>query len=99
MEDKLSDCKKHTKEISKQKVTFDRIISYLKTNEEITNHDEIQQILDKLISENRIEVMKLLNKLLCKPKDRVATEDKTISFMKLTVVTAKQFTLVNLNGL
>ena len=76
MEDKLSDCKKHIKEISKQKVTFDRIISYLKKNEEITNHDEIQQILDKLISENRIEVMKLLNKLLCKPKDRVATEDK-----------------------
>ena len=47
---------KHIKEISKQKVTFDRIISYLKKNEEITNHDEIQQILDKLISENRIEV-------------------------------------------
>ena len=39
-----------------------------------------------------------LRKLLCKPKDRVATED-TISFMKLTVVTVKQFTLVNLNGL
>ena len=76
MEDKLLDCIKHIKEISKQKVTFDRIISYLKKNEEITNHDEIQQILDKLISENRIEVMKLLNKLLCKPKDRVATEDK-----------------------
>ena len=42
MEDKLSDCKKHIKEKSKQKVTFDRIISYLKKNEEITNHDEIQ---------------------------------------------------------
>ena len=40
-----------------------------------------------------------LRKLLCKPKDRVATEDKTISFMKLTVVTVKQFALVNLNGL
>ena len=37
-------------------MTFDRIISYLKKNEEITNHDEIQQILDKLISENRIVV-------------------------------------------
>ena len=56
MEDKLLDCIKNIKEISKQKVTFDRIISYLKKNEEITNHDEIQQILDKLISENRIEV-------------------------------------------
>ena len=31
-----------------------------------------------------------LRKLLCKPKDRVATEDKIISFMKLTVVTVKQ---------
>ena len=40
-----------------------------------------------------------LRKLLCKPKDRVAIEDKKISFMKLTVVTVKQFTLVNLNGL
>ena len=57
MEDKLLDCIKHIKEISKQKVTFDRIISYLKKNEETTNHDEnSQQILDKLISENRIEV-------------------------------------------
>ena len=56
MEDKLLDCIKHIKEISKQKVTFDRIISYLKKNEEKTNQDEIRQILDKLISENRIEV-------------------------------------------
>ena len=40
-----------------------------------------------------------LRKLLCKPKDGVATENKTISFMKLTVVTVKQSTLVNLNGL
>ena len=46
---------KHTKEISKQKATFHRIISYLQKNEETTNHDEIQQILDKLISENRIQ--------------------------------------------
>ena len=38
-------------------------------------------------------------KLLCKPKDRVATKDKTISFMKLTIVTAKQSTSLNLNGL
>ena len=42
MEDKILDCRNHIKEISKQKVTFDRIISYLKKNEEITNHDEIQ---------------------------------------------------------
>ena len=40
-----------------------------------------------------------LRKLLCKPKNRVATEDKNMSFMKLTVVTAKQCTSVNLNGL
>ena len=46
MGDKLLDCIKHIKEISKQKVTFDRIISYLKKNEETTNHNEIQQILD-----------------------------------------------------
>ena len=52
MEDKLLDGIKHIKEISKQKVTFDRIISYLKKNEETTNHDEIQQILDKRLSEN-----------------------------------------------
>ena len=30
-----------------------------------------------------------LHKLFCKPKDRVATEDKTVSFMRLTVVTVK----------
>ena len=41
-----------------------------------------------------------LRNLRCKLKDRVATEDKkTISFMTLTVVTAKQSTSVNLNGL
>ena len=41
-----------------------------------------------------------LRKLLCKPKDRVVTQIiKTISFMKLTVVTAKQSSSVNLNGL
>ena len=56
MEDKLLDCIKHIKEISTQKVTFDRIISYFKKNEEKTNQDEIRQILDKLVSENRIEV-------------------------------------------
>ena len=56
MEDKLLGCIKHIKEISKQKVSFDRIISYLKKNEETTNHSEIQQIFGKLISENGIEV-------------------------------------------
>ena len=39
-----------------------------------------------------------LRKLFCKPKDRVATEDKNKSFMKLTVVTSKQSTSVKLNG-
>ena len=48
MEDKLLDCLKHIKEISKQKVTFRRIISYSKKHEETTNQDEIQQILEKL---------------------------------------------------
>ena len=33
-----------------------------------------------------------LHKLLCKPKDRVATKDKKILYTKLTVVTAKQST-------
>ena len=48
-----------------------------------------------------------LRKLLCKSKDRVATEDKnniimklkTLSIMKLTVVTVKRSTLVSLTGL
>ena len=40
-----------------------------------------------------------LRKLLCKPKDRVATEDRTVSFMKLTKVTTKQSTSVNVNHL
>ena len=40
-----------------------------------------------------------LRKLLCKPKDREAIEDKNSTFVKLTVVTAKQSTSVNLNGL
>ena len=56
MEDKLLESIKHIKEISKQKVTFDRIISHLRKNKEITNHDEIQQILDKLISQKQTEV-------------------------------------------
>ena len=42
---------------------------------------------------------KTLRKLLCKPKDRVLQKIKTISFMKLTVVTVKQSTSVNLNCL
>ena len=50
MEDKLLDWIKHIKEISKQKVTLDIIISYLKKNEEGTNHDEIQQILINLLA-------------------------------------------------
>ena len=50
----------------------------------------------KIISTFHIEIT--LHKLLCKPKDRVAAEDKTISFMKLTAGTTKQSTSVNLNG-
>ena len=42
---------------------------------------------------------KTLRKLLCKPKDPKATEDKKISLMKLTAGTVKQSTSVNLNGL
>ena len=38
-------------------------------------------------------------KLLYKPKDQVGTEDKKISFMKYTLLTVKQSTLVNLDGL
>ena len=40
-----------------------------------------------------------LRKLPCKPNDRLASEDKNISLMKMTVVTVKQSNLVNLNGL
>ena len=39
-----------------------------------------------------------LCKLLCKPKNRVATEDKNNIVYEI-VVTVKQFTLVNLSGL
>ena len=39
-----------------------------------------------------------LRKLFCKPKDQLSTKDKT-TFMKLTVVTVKQSTSVNLNDL
>ena len=40
-----------------------------------------------------------LRKLLCKPKDRVATEDKNSIVYEIDCSTVKQFTLVNLNGL
>ena len=40
-----------------------------------------------------------LRKLLYKPTDLLAREDKKMTFVKGTAVTAKQFTLVNLNGL
>ena len=40
-----------------------------------------------------------LRKVLCKSVDQVATKVKTISSMKLTVVTAKQSTSANLDGL
>ena len=40
-----------------------------------------------------------LRKLLCEPKDRVATEDKNKIFYEIDLVTAKQCTSVNLNGL
>ena len=39
----------------------------------------------------------ILLKLLCKPKE--LQKIKAISFMKVTIVTVVQFTLVNLNGL
>ena len=40
-----------------------------------------------------------MHKLICKPNDRVVTEDKTILFMKLILSTVPNSTLVNLNGL
>ena len=40
-----------------------------------------------------------LCKLLCKPTDRLTTEDKNNIVYKITVVTVKQSTSVNLNGL
>ena len=41
-----------------------------------------------------------LRKLFCKPNDQLATEDKKKrSYVKLTLVIAKQSTSVNLNGL
>ena len=61
--------------------------------------EKLQRILRSHKIRSTFYTENTLRKLLCKLKDRVATEDKKKSFMKLTVVTGKQCTSVNLNGL
>ena len=63
------------------------------------NSENLRRILGSHKIRSKFCTENTLHKLLCKPKDQVATEDKTILFMKLTVVTVKQPTSVNLNGL
>ena len=51
--------------------------------------EKLRRILRSYRMRSTFYTESTLRKLLCKPKDRVATEDKTISFMRLTVVTVK----------
>ena len=62
------------------------------------NSEKLRRILRSRKIRSTSYTENTLRKLFCKSKDRVATEDKKISFMKLTVVTVKQCTLVKLNG-
>ena len=61
--------------------------------------EKLQRILrsHKIRSTSYIE--KILRKLLCKPKDRVVTEDKKNIVYEIDCSNWKQSTSVNLNGL
>ena len=61
--------------------------------------EKLRRILRSHKTKSTFYAENTLSLFLCKPKDPVATEDKKKSFMKLTVVTVKQSTSVNLNGL
>ena len=55
MEDKILNCVNYIKNISKQKVTLERIFLYMKKNDESVNEEEIQKTIATLISLNRLE--------------------------------------------
>ena len=55
MEDKILNCVNYIKNISKQKVTSERIFLYMKKNDESVNEEEIQKTIATLISLNRLE--------------------------------------------
>ena len=61
--------------------------------------EKLRRILKSHKTKSTFYAENTLSLCLCKLKDPVATEDKKKSFMKLTVVTVKQSTSVNLNGL
>ena len=62
--------------------------------------EKLQPILRSHKTRSTFYTENTMRKLLCKPIEyRVAPEEKKILFMKLTVVTVKPSTLVNLNGL
>ena len=85
---------KQATDIQEEEIRISIKLAYVKGTSE-----NLQRILRSHKIRSTFYTEMTLHKLLCKPKYRVATEDKTISFMKLTVVTLKQFTLANLNGL
>ena len=57
-----------------------------------------QRILRSHKIRSNFHTGKTLRKLLCKPKDRVATEHKNKIVYQIVLITVKQSTSVNLNG-
>ena len=55
MENKILNCVNYIKNISKQKVTSERIFLYMKKNDESVNEEEIQKTIATLINLNRLE--------------------------------------------
>ena len=55
MENKILDCLNYIKNISKQKVTWERIFIYRKKNDDSVSEAEIQETIPTLISLNRLE--------------------------------------------
>ena len=60
MEDKILNCVNYIKNISKQKVTSERIFLYMKKNDESVNEEGIQKAIATLISLNRLEERELV---------------------------------------
>ena len=55
MEDKILDCVNYINNITKQKVTSERIFLYMKKNDEPVSEEEIQKTIATRISLNRLE--------------------------------------------
>ena len=55
MEDKILDCVNYINNITKQKVTSERIVLYMKKNDESVSEEEIQKTIATRISLNRLE--------------------------------------------